>query len=305
MKVIVTGATGLIGKKIAAGLINCGEDVVVFSRNPKNARKLIVNAADYVYWNYENPDNKGWTKHLTDADAVIHLAGENVMSRRWNREHKDKILKSRVLGTKSLVDIIADSENKLKSFISASAVGYYGYSETDIFDEESGAANTFLATVTEKWEKEVSALQKSGVREARIRLGIVLDKNEGALAKMVTPFKFFIGGPIGNGKQWFPWVHIDDVVGLFLFILYSGTAEGVFNAVAPGFITMRDFAKSLGSVMKRPSIFTVPSFALKILFGEGAAEVLNGQKVISERTEKIGYKFKFTNVEEALKDILL
>jgi uncharacterized protein (TIGR01777 family) len=302
MRIIVTGATGLIGKKICAELISKGEDVVVFSRSARRAESVIPNAADYIEWNYEDNNDSRWKEEINNADAIIHLAGENVMARRWNEEHKQRVLNSRVNGTKSLVDAV-NKNSKLKSFISASAVGYYGNSETKVFSEDSEHGHDFLATVTKRWENEVIKVSEKEVREARIRIGIVLDKSDGALAKMLPPFKMFIGGPLGSGNQWFPWIHADDVVGIFLHALYNKEITGPLNAVAPGIVNMKQFSKSLGKVLNRPSLFSVPEFALKVVLGEGAEVVTKGANVKPQLTFKSEYKFLFENEIQALNEI--
>ncbi len=304
MKIVVTGATGLIGKKICKKLLENGGEVIVFSRSPEKAKSLITNANKYVKWDYEDETNTGWKNELNNADSIVHLAGENVMSHRWNEAHKSNVLNSRVLGTRSLVEAISKNSTNVKSFISASAVGFYGNSEITEFTEDSAAGNNFLADVTKQWEREVQGASDNGIREVRIRIGIVLDKNEGALAKMITPFNFFIGGPLGDGKQWFPWVHVDDVTGIFLHALNNENVSGALNAVSPGIVNMKQFCKELGNVMKRPSSLNVPGFALKIVLGEGADVVTQGAKVVPKKTTETGYSFKFDKLERALSDLV-
>lgn len=303
-KIIVTGATGLIGKKICESLLKQGNQIIVFTRSPKKAEKIFKDKVEYVKWDYDEKDNPKIVDAMQVADAIIHLAGENVMSKRWSDSHKDNVLKSRMLGTRSLVKAIEQADNKPGIFISASAVGYYGTSENDKFTEDSKPGKDFLANVTGLWEQEVKKVTALGLKEVRMRTGIVLDKGDGALAKMLMPFKLFIGGPLGSGKQWFPWIHVNDVVGIYLHALENESVSGPLNAVAPEAIDMNQFAKALGKVLHRPSLFRVPEFVLNIILGEGASAVLQGQNVIPQRTVESGYKFKYTNVEEALKDIL-
>ncbi len=299
-KVIVTGATGFIGKRIIKELISRGDEVTIFTRSVENAKQKITSAYDYVEW---NPDLNDWYHKLEDKNAVIHLAGENVMAKRWNVEHKKNILSSRVEGTRSLVNAIGHLKNKPEVFITASAVGYYGNSEKSV-NENSEPGKDFLAEVVNAWEKEASKVELCGVRRVSIRTGIVLDANEGALVPMINQFKFFVGGSIGSGEQWFPWIHIEDVVGIFLFAMDNQNVSGALNASSPNPLCMNEFCKTLGEIMHRPSIFKVPAFIIKILFGEAADVLLNGAQVIPERTIKAGYKFKFETAEEALKNLL-
>ncbi len=299
-KVILTGATGLIGKNIADKLIQRGDEVTIFTRSVDKAKLVIPNAVEYVAWNYEQDD---WKKKLDGKDAVIHLAGENVMAKRWNVEHKKNIYNSRVATTRSLVRAIENVKDKPNVLISASAVGYYGNSEEPV-TEESKHGKDFLANVVRDWEKETEEISRHGVRRVNIRTGIVLDKHEGALARMITPYKFFIGGPLGSGRQWFPWIHLEDVAGIFLFALDNENVHGALNAVSPNPLRMNEFCNTLGAAMHRPSLFKVPAFVLKIIFGEAAEVLLSGAKVIPERTMGEGYKFRFENIENALKNLL-
>ena len=299
-KVVITGATGFLGKRIAEELITRGDEVTIFTRSINNVRQKIPNAYDYVEW---NPELSNWYGKLEDKDAVVHLAGENVMAKRWNEEHKRNILSSRVEGTRSLVNAIGQLNNKPEVFISASAIGYYGNSEKPV-NEDSEPGKDFLAEVVKAWEKEAGKVESFGVRRVSIRTGIVLDANEGALVPMIKQFKFFVGGPIGSGQQWFPWVHIEDVVKIFLFAVDNKNINGALNASSPNPIRMNEFCKTLGSVMQRPSFFKVPAFVIKVLFGEAAEVLLNGAQVIPEKTIKADYKFKFKTAEEALRDLL-
>jgi uncharacterized protein len=299
-KVILTGATGLIGKNNASKLIQRGDEVTIFTRSVDKAKRIIPNAAEYVFWNSERDD---WQPKLESKDAVIHLAGENVMAKRWNEEHKKNIYNSRVDSTRILVKTIENAVDKPKVFISASAIGYYGNSEESV-SEKSNSGKGFLSEVVRSWEKETNEVDRLGVRRVNIRIGIVLDKYEGALEQMITPYKFFIGGPLGSGKQWFPWIHIDDVAGIFLFALDNENVYGILNAVSPNPLRMNEFCRTLGAVMNRPSLFKVPAFVLKIIFGEGADVLLGGAKVIPERTIELGYIFNFVEVEKALKNLL-
>ncbi|MCL4550471.1 MAG: TIGR01777 family oxidoreductase [Bacteroidetes bacterium] len=299
-KIVLTGATGSLGKKIVRKLIELGDEVCILTRSAKNAKKIFPTVNNIIEW---SPGSNAWYSSLEGADAVINLAGENIMARRWNEEHKRKILLSRVNSVQSLISAIEHVKNKPKVFISASAVGYYGNREEEV-DENSKPEKDFMADVTTRWENETKKIDRLAVRRVNIRIGIVLDKENGALARMILPFKFFVGGPLGSGAQWFPWVHVDDVVGIFLFALDNENVDGILNAVSPNPARMNEFCKTLGMVMKRPSMFRVPEFVLKIILGEAAQVILGGAKVIPKRTEGFGYKFEYSELTEALKNLL-
>lgn len=300
MKIIITGATGFIGKKITSKLIERKEEVIVFTRSLEKAKKIIPHADKYVFWS-ENLEE--WQNEMNNVDAVIHLAGENVMERRWTEKHKKKVLESRIQSTKNLVSAIGKAEVKPKIFLCASAIGFYG-NITDRVDEYSLHGNDFLANVVFNWEEATAEVQNYSVRRVSIRIGIVLDKDSSALKPFINTHKFFVGGPIGNGKQWLSWIHADDVVNIFLFALDNSIIDGIVNAVAPGPVSMNEFAKTLGRRMKRPSFLRVPSFALKLFLGEGANTVLNGAYVQSDKIINLGYNFRYSNLDDALKNIL-
>lgn len=301
-RIIITGATGLIGKCISQKFVDRGDEVIIFTRSPERASKKINNAYDYVKWNYDLTD--GWQKYLNGTDAVIHLAGENVMAQRWNDEHKNRVLESRIKGTQNLVDAIGATDDKPECFICASAIGIYDNDIKMEYDEDGKHGSDFLALVTERWEEEARNVEKHHVRSVSVRTGIVLDRNEGALAKMLTPFKLFVGGPIGSGKQWMPWIHIDDIADLFIYAVDNENVKSAVNGTAPNPVTMTEFAETLGKVLNRPSVFKVPNFAVRLLFGEGADTVLKGSKVIPKKTQDYGFKFRYNKLEDALVSLL-
>lgn len=299
-KVVITGATGLIGKKIARRLIDGGDEVTIFTRSVDNSKAVIPYASDYVHWAINSPE---WKQHLEGKDAVINLAGENLMAKRWSPEHKKNIRESRILSTRALINVINELKNKPKVFVSASAIGYYGNSETEV-DETSPRGDGFLAGVVDEWEKESEPLEKYGVRRVIIRIGIVLDKNEGALAKMILPFKLFAGGPLGSGNQWMSWIHIDDLVNLFLFAVDNENIEGTVNGVSPNPVTMKEFARATGRALNRPSVFRVPEFILYLLLGEAAEVIAGGAKVDPKRAVELGYNFEYKDFETAVRNLL-
>ncbi len=299
-KVVITGATGLIGKNLVEKLKKEGYYVIVFSRDEENAKNKLPDADEFIRF----PEGSTWKEKVTEADCIINLAGENIASGRWTQRKKEKLRSSRIGTTNKLVEVIKGSANKPGVFISASAVGYYGYSESEEFTEDSPAGTGFLAELTHKWENEANKIEGGETRVVIPRIGVVLSGEGGALKKMLPAFKLFLGGPIGNGRQWFPWIHTDDLTGIILKMIEDETMEGVYNAVAPEYVKAGDFARALGKVLKRPALFPVPVFALRLLFGEGAESMSKGQKVIPERLVESGYKFKFEKLSRSLQDIL-
>jgi len=301
-KIIITGATGFIGKKLSNRLTKEGNRIIVFTRDKERAMSVLPNMAAYVTW---NPTNiSAWVDNVEGVDAIINLAGENLFAKRWSNEHKMQIKKSRLIITRTLVNAIHNVENKPSVFISASAIGFYGFTGEIEITEESKPGDDFLAGLTHAWELEAADVERVGVRRVNLRIGIVLDKDEGALAKMLMPFKLFVGGSLGNGKQWFSWIHVNDLVDLFLFALNNENINGIYNATAPNPVRMKEFAKLVGKAMHRPSIFPVPEIALKIVLGEGAKYITNGSKVLPLKTLAAGFKFKYENAEDALESLL-
>ncbi len=299
MKIAISGATGLIGKKIVDKLINRNDEVIVLTRSIKKAKNVFNDNVNFIDW---SKNINEWQTQLETVDVVINLAGENVMARRWNKEHKRKIYSSRINGTKKLVDAILSLTNKPKVFISASAIGYYGNINDEV-DENSKAGNDFLAKVVKDWEDASKSIEEKNIRRVIVRIGIVLDKNEGALPKLVLPFKFFVGGSIGSGKQWLSWIHVDDLIKIFLFAI-DNEINGVYNAVSPNPVKMKYFAKTIGKILHRPSFFNVPEFVLKLVLGEGAGSILNGAKVKSEKIQMAGFKFHYEKLEDSLISLL-
>lgn len=301
-KIAITGATGLIGIELCNALKTRGEEVTIFSRNVESAKKVLGNKFSYIKWDYKNPVD--WQESLRDKDVIIHLAGANLFGKRWTDAYKKTILESRELSTRSLVSAIKNSQSKVKVLISSSAVGYYGSRGDEILTESSGRGNDFLANVCEVWERETEKANEFGIRTVTLRQGIVLSKKGGALTKFLPAFNFFVGGPLGNGKQWFPWIHIDDLITGYLYALDNADISGLINAVSPRTIRMKEFANALGKILNRPSIFSVPKFALELLVGESASPILSSQRVIPQKLLDHNFKFKFEYLEEALKNLL-
>jgi uncharacterized protein (TIGR01777 family) len=300
-RVIVTGATGLIGKAVCRDLLARGYEVVVFSRNPASARKNVPGAADYIAWQPE--EGGAWAAQVDGAWAVVNLAGTSVAGRRWNDEYKRQIRDSRVTGTRGLVRAIAAAREKPQVLINGSAIGYYGARDATPLDEGAAPGGDFLAGVVREWEAEATEAEALGVRTVLLRTGVVLDKAEGALALQKLPFQFFVGGPILPGTQWLSWIHLADEVGLIIFALEQEGVRGPLNAVAPAPQTNRDFSAALGGALGRPSWLPVPGFALKVALGEFADTTVTGQRVIPKKALEVGYEFRYGTSAAALRAI--
>lgn len=301
-RIIITGATGLIGKKLAHALIDRGDEVILFTRNIEKAKSFFPEAFECVEWNYQHPEL--WKSKLENSDAVIHLAGINLFAKRWNNNFKKTVLESRELSTKNLVDAIKLCNKKPEVFISASGVGYYGDCGENILDEKHTKGNDFLSDVCEIWEIESHKISEYGIRNVQIRTGLVLSLADGALKQMLPAFKLFVGGHLGNGKQWSSWLHIDDIVGIYLHAIDNQNLSGTVNAASPNPVRMNEFANNLGKVLNRPSFFPVPKFVLKLVVGEAAEVITASQRINSKKLLESGYKFKFEKLEDALKDLL-
>ncbi|GIK20730.1 MAG: TIGR01777 family oxidoreductase [Ignavibacterium sp.] len=301
-KIIITGATGLIGQQLTIKLTDMDYKITIFTRNPDNAQKKLPNVHKVVKWEYDYVDE--WLHELESVDAVIHLAGANLSTKRWNKEYKKLLYDSRIISTKKLIEAIKTVERKPKVFITASAIGYYGNRSDEILTEESEAGKDFLANLCNDWEKEAKNVEQFGVRSVQIRTGLALSRNEGALKQMLPAFKYFIGGPLGNGKQWYSWLHIEDIVNIYVKALESEILSGPINAVSPNPVTMKKFAKILGDVLHRPSFFSVPKIILLLVIGQVAEVVTSSQRVVPEKLLNSSFKFKFEKLEDALRDIL-
>lgn len=305
MKVAITGATGFVGSRLVERLREQGDQIVVLTRNPERARRVFPAQAfpnlDVVAL---TPAGSGsWQQSLAGCDGVVNLAGAPIAEERWTPARKQEILNSRKLGTEKVVGAIAGANPKPSVLVSASAIGYYGASETATFDETSPAGEDFLAQVCQVWEAEAEKVKQTGTRLVIVRTGIVLGMG-GAMAKMLLPFKLFAGGPLGSGRQWFSWIHRDDLVNLILRSLAQPDMQGVYNATAPNPVRMAEFCKALGEVMNRPSWLPVPGFALEALLGDAAGVVLEGQQVLPKRTLASGFEYKYPTVKQALQQIL-
>ena len=296
MKLVLAGGTGQLGRVLARGLGRRGHEILLLSRRGGDGPAV---------FRWDGRSLGPWAAVLDGADAVINLAGESIAARRWTARQKALIRSSRVGGTRSLVEAIRRAERRPRALINASATGYYGPRGDQPVDESDGPGDDFLARVCQEWEAEALAAEELGVRVALVRTGVVLGEGGGALEKMLPPFRFFAGGPFGSGRQGFPWVHLDDVVGIYRWALEREAVSGPLNATGPQPLTNREFCQVLGRVLGRPCWAPVPGPALKLLLGEMAEPLLlQGQMVLPVRTEQLGYEFKFRTAEAALRDVL-
>lgn len=298
MKILISGATGLVGTALAPALAAKGHEVF------KLVRKAPTSAGE-IRWDPESAVSDSELSRFTGFDAVIHLAGDNVASENWNDEKKRRIRESRTIGTKNLVDALRKCGNPPKVFVSASAVGFYGNRGDEILTEESDSGEGFLPEVSRDWESEIRKAGDFGARVVMLRIGIILAKEGGALEKMLTPFKFGVGGVVGSGKQYMSWVTLDDVVKAFVYAIESEDLRGPVNLTAPEPVTNEEFTKALGEVLNRPTIIPVPEIAIKLLYGEmGEALVLGGNRVLPKRLEAAGFKFEDTDLRKSLRKVL-
>ena len=306
MKVAVTGATGFVGSRLVERLLAEGHTVTVLTRNADRGRKVFPNSAfpNVEVIAYTPLESGDWQRALAGCDGVVNLAGEPIAESRWTPSRKQAILDSRKGITQKIVEAIAKADPKPTVLVNASAIGYYGTSEAETFDETSpAAAADFLSQVCQAWETEAQKVEETGARLVILRIGIVLGMG-GAISRMLLPFQLYAGGPIGSGRQWFSWIHRDDLVSLILKALTDSNLQGVFNATAPNPVRMNELCQAMGKVMNRPSWLPVPDFVIETLLGDGAQVVLKGQKVLPKRTQSIGFQYQYTEVSQALKEIL-
>ncbi len=284
MRITITGASGLIGSRLVKQLEQRGDEVTKLSRST----------------NWNPADGPAPAELLAGRDAIVHLAGENV-AQRWTDETRKAIRDSREIGTRNLVAGIEQADEKPKALISSSAVGYYGPHGDERLDEDTPPGTDFLAEVCVVWEREADKAAALGLRVVKVRTGVVLDADGGALSKMLLPFKLGGGGPVAGGGQYMPWIHIDDVVGIYLAAIDSPSWQGAVNASAPEPVTNKTFSKALGRALHRPAVAPIPGAAIRLLYGDMAEIVTKGQRVIPRRTLDLGYSFQHPDLHEALR----
>jgi uncharacterized protein (TIGR01777 family) len=292
MKVLITGASGLIGTELQKSIAAKGYDMLLASRKEPADEQ-------HIQWDIE--DGFAEPDKLEGIDAVVHLAGESVSGLRWTEEKKKAIRDSRVLGTRSVVDAISKLKQRPKVFVSASAIGFYGERGDEEVTESSAAGNNFLAQVSKEWEAESRRAEDAGIRTVLLRTGIVLSKDGGALGTMLMPFKLGVGGVIGSGKQWMSWISMDDHIAAINYAIDNENLRGAVNAVSPNPVTNEEFTKSLGEVLYRPTFLPLPEFAVSMVFGEmGDALLLASTKVLPKRLEDAGFEFKYPDLKPAI-----
>jgi uncharacterized protein len=298
MNVTLTGATGFVGARLTRALLEAGHAIHALARKRPANLPPSVRFSEWRSAEAEPPPES-----LAGADAVIHLAGEPV-AQRWTPDVRNRIRSSRVDGTRQLVNALSTESRRPQVLICASAIGIYGSRGDEILTESSAPGDDFLARVVIDWEKAAVLAEALGIRVVRLRFGVVLGEDGGALAKMLPPFRFGVGGRLGSGRQWTSWIHIDDAINLIEFALANPSVRGAVNATAPHPVTNAEFTKDLAAAIHRPAICPVPKFALKLLFGEMADVVLASQRVIPEAAKGAGFQFEYTQLGPALRRLL-
>ena len=300
MKILISGATGLIGRALCHVLNEDGHTIVGVSRSSRKPSGL--NVGEMYQWDSQaGPPPEA---ALNQVDAVINLAGEPIAAKRWSDQQKKSIRDSRIVTTRNLVEGMRRAKRKPEVFVSSSAVGYYGNRGDERLEETSPPGRGFMSEVCQEWEREAARASELGIRVVFVRTGVVLSADGGALEKMLPPFKMGAGGRLGSGKQWFPWIHIDDIVGIFRHSIVNAKATGPINGAAPQPATNAEFTRELGHALHRPAFLPVPEIALRILMGEMADVLFDSQRVIPAAALASGYEFRYPQLGPALADVL-
>ncbi len=301
-RVIITGGTGFIGRVLCRHLVGKGYEVIVLSRNPARVAATLGNGVKGWQWNARTAD--GWADVADGAYGIVNLAGDSIASGKWTADKKRRILDSRLNAGRAVREAIERVDNRPTVVIQASAIGYYGDRGDEVLNERCPRGSGFLAEVAERWEETTRGIQSLGVRHVVIRTAIVLGKGGGFLRNVIPPFKMFLGGPSGSGKQWVSWIHIEDEAGAVVFLLEREDLDGIFNLSSPNPTRNRDFYRSLGRAIKRPSWLRAPGPLLRMLMGEIAEElILAGQRVMPERLLESGYEFRYADLDTAFQEI--
>jgi len=298
MNVFITGGSGFVGKALSSYFLDNGYPVWTTGTSPVHP---LCERENFYYIQADTSQKGEWQEVLQEADIIINLAGRNIF-RRWTTSYKKQIYDSRILTTRHIVDALPENTKKL--FFSASAAGFYGNRGDEMLTEDSKSGDGFLAAVCVDWEKEAFRAAEKGIRVIAVRLGVVLGKDGGALSKMVPAFRFFVGGPIGDGKHWFPWIHVEDVKVAIEFLLNKPEINGPVNFCSPGSVRYEQFTSALGKALKRPSFLKTPGFMIRMIMGELGEALLSGQRSVPEKLNASGFRFRFPDIESALSDIL-
>jgi len=300
MKVVIAGGTGMIGKALSLALLEDQHRVTILSRRPEKHLTSFPEGIQLVGW---DPCGDGWQHHLEDARAVVNLAGAGIASGRWTQARKRAILDSRISSVNALITAMLQMDLRPVRYLQASAVGYYGAHANDIIEEQQAPGDDFLARVTAAWESASDPLEKEGVRRILLRTGLVLARRGGALPRLALPFHFLLGGRLGSGKQYMPWIHLEDEVRAIQHLLLQPQAAGPYNLSAPEPVTNGEFARVLGRAMRRPAWLPLPPWVLRVLLGELAGTLLTGQRAVPTRLLSEGFRFKYTHLQDALEAI--
>ena len=297
LKIVIAGGTGLIGSAMVDALLREGHSITILSRSGRPSHR----GASLVLWDATNVED--WFQSLSGVDAVVNLSGESLGAGRWTKKQKDRITSSRVRATRALAEAIGRVADKPRVLVNASAVGYYGHVDEAEVNESSPPGADFLAGVCVEWEAAASSASAHGTRVVMLRTGFVLSPDSDAFRRMVLPFRLFAGGPYGSGRQWFPWIHLADVVSGYLSAIQNESLRGPVNLVAPNPVRVNQLAKALGKSLRRPSFLPAPAFALRLALGEMADLLLKGQRVLPEQLKKNRFIFRFPTLAEALDDV--
>ncbi len=306
MRVLITGGTGLIGSELTNNLCADGHDVIILSRSG-TSDTFLPSRAQLVKWDGRTAE--GWGRLVNEVDAIVNLAGESIsganpVSGRWTAARKRRIVDSRVQAGQAIVQALKGATKRPQVLVQASAVGYYGPHGDEPVTEDTAPGNDFLADVCKQWEASVAGVEALGVRLAVVRTGVVLSSGGGALPFMALPFRYFVGGPLGSGKQYVPWIHEEDQINAIRFLLEHQSMRGAYNVCAPKPVTNADFSKAIGRALRRPSYMPAPEFAIRLVLGEFATLIVDGQRQIPRRLQQSGFRFQYEDVDTALKDLL-
>lgn len=301
-KIIMTGATGLIGTNLAKTLSSRGYEITVFTRNLDKGHPALPFVQNYIEWDYRKPEM--WSSYFEGSHGVIHLAGANLAGKRFTESYKRKVWDSRVISTKNIVSAIADTRTKPDVFLCASGINIYGNSGDRVLSEDSKPGNDFLADLCMEWESESSKVEGLGVRRVSIRTSPVLSTKDAILKKLVPLFKLYLGASLGSGKQWFSWIHIDDIINTYIYCLENTSINGPVNASSPIPVTMNEFTAQLGEVLNRPVFFRVPNPVIRVMIGESADFITASLRVVPEKLEKSGFKFAHSLLKDALSNVV-
>ena len=298
MNVFITGGLGFVGRNLSNFLLQKGNRItaVGLSKNPE-----LIDHPDFRYISANTTQTGAWQQELGDQQVIINLAGRSIF-KRWTDGYKKQIVDSRILTTRNLVSALPTGSQMV--FCSTSAVGYYGSRGEEVLTEEAAPGDDFLAEVGKRWEQEARQAEAKGIRVVLTRFGIILDRDGGAMAKMIAAFRFFLGGPLGNGEQWFPWIHMHDLLSAFQFIIENSGVNGPVNFCAPQPVRNKELAAKLGTALNRPAFMPAPAFMIKLLMGEFGESLLNSQRAVPDKLEKLGFKFKYANMDSALGEIV-